>query len=128
MLDLIKFDCRIDSHVGGFLVVDWLGTLVTAFVGMFLGLVVVRNVLASYLLGPWLLVPWLWLRTGDWAYVAYGLAANVLFVLAMIPEIRTIRDRKRRGVQGDFAASMESTPMGAMIKKMGMRIGLFQDN
>lgn len=118
----------ISAMYGGFLVVDWVGTLVTAVVGMFLGLVVFRNVLLSYLLGPWLMIPWLWFRTRDPWQVAYAMLVNLLFVLAMIPEIKKMRDLKRRGIQGDMAASLEATPMGHGIKKIADRLGLLQDS
>jgi glycerol-3-phosphate acyltransferase PlsY len=113
---------------GGFLVVDWIGTLVTAVVGMFLGLVVFRNVFLSYLLGPWLMIPWLWFRTRDPWHVAYAVLVNLIFVLAMYPEIRTMRDHKRRGIEGDMEASLDATPMGRGIKKMANRLGLLQDS
>jgi glycerol-3-phosphate acyltransferase PlsY len=118
----------ISAMYGGFLVVDWVGTLVTAVVGMFLGLVVFRNVLLSYLLGPWLMIPWLWFRTRDPWQVAYAMLVNLLFVLAMIPEIKKMRDLRRRGIQGDMAASLEATPMGHGIKKIADRLGLLQDS
>jgi glycerol-3-phosphate acyltransferase PlsY len=112
---------------GGFLVIDWVGSLVTSFAGMFLGLAVLRNVLVSYLAGLWLMIPWLWFRTRDLAHLAYAIFVNVIFVLAMIPEFRMIRDLKQRGAEGDFAEAMESTPMGRMIKKMANRVGLLRD-
>jgi glycerol-3-phosphate acyltransferase PlsY len=112
---------------GGFLVVDWIGTLVTAVVGMFLGLAVLRNVLLSWLLGPWLMVVWFLFRSGDPWVVAYGVAVNLLFVLAMVPEFRNIRDRRRRGVQGDVMGALEATPMGQSITKMAKRLGLLKD-
>jgi glycerol-3-phosphate acyltransferase PlsY len=111
---------------GGFLVADWIGTLVTAVVGMFLGLVVFRNVFLSYLLGPWLMIPWLWFRTRDPWHLAYAIVVNILFVLAMVPEIRTMQDQKRRGIEGDMAASMEATPMGRGIRRMADRLGLLR--
>jgi glycerol-3-phosphate acyltransferase PlsY len=112
---------------GGLLAVDWLGSLLMSFAGMFLGLVVLRNVLVSYMSGVWLMIPWLWIRTRDPAYVAYAVFVNVMFAVAMIPDIRGIMDRRRRGVEGDFAGAMEAIPMGRMIKKMANRVGLLQD-
>ena len=112
---------------GGFLVIDWVGSLITSFAGMFLGLVVLRNVLVSYLAGLWLMIPWLWFRTRGLAHLVYAVFVNVIFVVAMIPEFRMIRDLKRRGAEGDFAEAMESTPMGRMIKKMANRVGLLQE-
>jgi glycerol-3-phosphate acyltransferase PlsY len=113
---------------GGFLVADWIGTLVTAVGGMFLGLVVFRSVLLSYLLGPWLMIPWLWFRTRDPWHVAYAVIVNALFLLAMIPEMRKMLALKRQGVEWDVAVAMETTPMGRGIKKMANRLGLLQDS
>ena len=113
--------------IGGFLVVDWLGTLITSTVGMFFGLVVLKRVLLSYMLGNWLMLPWLWFRTRDLAHVIYAIVVNLLFVLAMIPDIRGIIDRRKRGLEGDVGAAMELTPMGRGIKKMANRLGLMQD-
>lgn len=112
---------------GGFLAIDWIGSLITSFAGMFLGLVIVRDVLVSYLAGLWLMIPWLWLRTHDLAHLAYVIFVNVIFVVAMIPEIRQIVELKRGGLGGDVASAMEVTPMGKMIKKIANRFGLLQE-
>ena len=60
-------------------------------------------------------------------HVAYAVAVNLLFVLAMIPEFRTIRDRKRRGVEGDMMGALEATPMGRGVRKMADRLGLLKE-
>jgi glycerol-3-phosphate acyltransferase PlsY len=114
--------------IGGFLGVDWLGTLVTNILGMAFSLLVLRSVLLSYMLGTWLMVPWLWFRTRDVYYVIYAIAANVLFVVAMIPDFRGMIDRKRRGIESDLAGTMEMTPMGRGIQKMASKMGLFKKN
>jgi glycerol-3-phosphate acyltransferase PlsY len=112
---------------GGLLAVDWLGSLLMSFVGMFLGLVVLRDVVVSYMAGTWLMIPWLWIRTRDPAYVAYAVFVNVVYGVAMIPEIRVMMDRKRRGEKVDFSGAMEAMPMLRMIKKMANRVGLMKD-
>jgi glycerol-3-phosphate acyltransferase PlsY len=117
----------ISPLIGGFLVVDWLGTLVTNIVGMIFGLVVLRNVLASYMLGLWLMIPWLWFRTRDPFYVIYAVVVNLLFVVAMIPDIRGMIDRKQRGIEMDMVEAMDMMPMGRGIKKMANRLGLMRD-
>jgi glycerol-3-phosphate acyltransferase PlsY len=111
---------------GGFLVADWIGTLITAVAGMLLGLVVFRDVVVSYLLGPLLMIPWLWFRTRDPWHLAFAVILNVIFLLAMIPEIKNYREYKRQGI--DMAAAMEATPMGHGIKKMANRLGLMRDS
>lgn len=111
---------------GGFLVVDWIGTLITSVAGMLLGLAVFRDVVLSYLLGPVLMIPWLWFWTRDPWYVGYAVIVNILFLLAMIPEIRNYRKYKRQDI--DMATAMEATPMGHGIKKMANRLGLMRDS
>lgn len=111
---------------GGFLVVDFIGTLVTAIAGMFVGLAL-KKIVLSYLLGLWLLIPWVWFRTHDPARLAYLVWANVLFVLAMIPEIREIQKRQREGTAQEFTDAMEATPMGKMIKRMGQKLHLIPE-
>lgn len=117
----------ISPLLGGFLVVDWLGTLITSTVGMTFSLVVLKNVVLSYMLGNWLMIPWLWFRTRDLAHVIYAIVVNVLFVVAMIPDIRGIIDRRKRGIDGDVSVAMEMTPMGRGIKKMAQRLGLMRE-
>jgi hypothetical protein len=113
--------------LGGFLVVDWLGTLVTSLIALVLGMAV-KSILLAYMGGTWLMIPWLWIRMrGDPAYVIYAVVVNVVVALGMIPDIRTMVDRRRRGVSGSFAGAMDVTPMGRGIKKMANRLGLMKD-
>ena len=92
--------------------------LVTTVLSLFLG-VAVKQVLVAYVGGTWLMIPWLWIRTrGDPAHVIYVIAVNLIMTLAMIPDIRLILDRRRRGVSGSFAGSMDATPMGRGITRM----------
>ncbi len=108
---------------GGMLVISPLGTIVTAVGGMLLVLFVFRNVVVLYLAGLWLMIPWLWFTTYDLWYLAYGIIANVLFFIAMIPEIKTVRDYQKRGIGTDLAVGMDMTPMGRMMSKMMKRMG-----
>ena len=108
---------------GGMLVISPVGTIVTAFGGMALGLFVLRNVVVAYLAGLWLMIPWLWFTTYDVWYLAYGIIVNVLFLIAMIPEIKTVRDYEKRGIGTDVASGMDMTPMGRMMSKMMKRMG-----
>jgi glycerol-3-phosphate acyltransferase PlsY len=125
--------------IGGFLAVDWLGTLVTNIVGMVFSLAVLKNIALSYMLGTLLMIPWLWFsrqtygapRTpfAGWTlyHVLYAVLVNAIFMLSMIPEFRASADRKRRGIELDPARAMEMTPMGHGIKKMANMVGLFKE-
>ena len=111
---------------GGFLVIDPIGTMVTTLSSMVLGLFA-RNVLVAYSAGTWLMIPWLWFRTGDPAYLVYVVTVNIVYMVALIPDIRRMTDRRRRGVQGGFDGAMEATPMGRGMKKLAARLGLSGD-
>lgn len=81
---------------GSLLAIDWLALPVTTAVGTAVGLFVLHDMFAAYALGMWLLIPWFWWR-GDAAYVAYAVAANLLFVIATIPEMGEYFTRRRNG-------------------------------
>jgi hypothetical protein len=90
-------------------------------------LAVVKDVVVSYLAGLWLMIPWLWFRTHDLAYVAYAVFVNVIFIVAMIPEIKKIIELRRMGADQSVSAGMDTTPMGKMMKKMANRFGLMKE-
>lgn len=110
---------------GGMLAIDPVGAIVTAFLGLFLGMLL-REAYMTYVGGMFLIVPWLWFRTGDWRYVAYGVAINVIFLLASIPDIRQYFDYKRRGISLSYEEALQTNPMGQGLYKMGRRIGLLR--
>jgi glycerol-3-phosphate acyltransferase PlsY len=107
----------ISSIYGAMFVIDWLGALVCAFAGLFFGMVVVKDVLVSYLSGVWFLIPWLWFRTNDPYHVGYAVLVNLLFMLSLIPEIGDAIRSRKEGTY-DFALAMKSIPMGRGMLKM----------
>jgi len=112
---------------GGMFAIDWIGVFATSLGGMFLGIFVLRDVLVAYMGGLWLTIPWLWFRTHDLAHLAYALAVNVIFGLAMIPEIRQYIKFKREGKEVDISHTMQYTGMGRGIYKMARRFGALKD-
>jgi glycerol-3-phosphate acyltransferase PlsY len=111
---------------GGLFVVDFIGVWVTSFGGMLFGLIIVRDVVVSFLAGLWFMIPWLWFRTYDVWYLAYAIIVNVLFMAAMIPEIKNVIELRRQGGGVDMMADMSSTPMLRMITRMANRVGLLK--
>lgn len=73
--------------LGSLLVIDPVGLVLMLVLGMLIGLVV-GNILVLRWGGFVLLVPWFWFTTGDPLYVAYMVFADVIFTIAMIPELR----------------------------------------
>lgn len=106
------------SIYGGFLAIDWVGAIPCSFLGMAIGFVLVRDVLVAYLAGVWLMIPWMWFRFRDPAYVLYAIVVNIIFMLALLPEIRNQIKAHKEGRE-DMTASMETFPMGrGMLKIM----------
>jgi glycerol-3-phosphate acyltransferase PlsY len=105
--------------MGGLLAIDWLAVLVCPVAGLLLGMVVFRNMIVASLSWIWLLIPWFWWRSdGDWVYILYALVLNVLFILAMVPEIKMAQKYKKEGKYLEYGmGSLKSNPMGrGMIK------------
>jgi glycerol-3-phosphate acyltransferase PlsY len=111
---------------GGLFVVDFLGVWATSFGGLLLGLLVVRDVVVAFMAGLWLMIPWLWFRTYDVWYLAYGIAVNILFVVAMIPEIRQTMEARKKAGGANLTQDMDAIPMTRMIAKMANRLGLLK--
>jgi len=74
--------------LGGLLVINWPAAIILPIAGLLLGMVVFRNMVVASLSWIWLIIPWFWWRTdGDPAYMLYAVAVNIIFLLAMIPDV-----------------------------------------
>jgi glycerol-3-phosphate acyltransferase PlsY len=118
-----KGGAGISAIYGGALVIDFVGAIVCAVLGMLLGFVVVKDILIAYFSGPWLLIPWFWFVRRDPYLVAYAVIVNIIFILAMIPEIRD-HIRARREGKIELNSAMESFPMGRGMKQIMTRLRL----
>jgi len=106
--------------MGGLIVIDWLALFVTPIVGLFLGMIIFRNLVVATLSWIWLLIPWLWWRMdGDVSYIFYSVAVNILFMLAMLPEYNTAMKYKAEGKYLEYGmGNLKSTPMGRGMLKI----------
>jgi glycerol-3-phosphate acyltransferase PlsY len=112
---------------GGFVVVDWLGALVTLVVGMLLGMIVLQNVSVAYVAWLWLMIPWMWFRTHDFSYLSYAAAVNLIFFIATLPETRMIIQYRREGkLDGYMQGLMESSPRWRGMQKIAERFNVFR--
>lgn len=105
--------------IGAMLVFDPLAVVVTPLIGVFLGVVVFHNYLIATVSWMWLLIPWLWWRqSGQIEFIFYAFAVNIIFWLALIPEIKmSVTDKSY------ITRSRSSTPMGRGYMKMARAMG-----
>jgi glycerol-3-phosphate acyltransferase PlsY len=106
--------------LGGLFVIDWLAALVSPMAGLLLGMLVFRNMIVASLSWLWLLIPWfLWRTGGDIQYILYAIVVNVLFILAMIPDIKIARKYQREGKYIEYGlGNLKSNPMGRGMLKI----------
>jgi glycerol-3-phosphate acyltransferase PlsY len=81
---------------GSLLAIDWIAVPITTIVGVVVGVGLLRDMFIAYTLGMWLLIPWFAWRAGP-PEVAYAVMANVLFMVAMIPETREYLAKRKAG-------------------------------
>ena len=106
--------------LGGLLVIDPLAVLVAPVAGLVLGMVVLRNMIVASISWIWLLIPWLWWRSGgNPAYIAYAVIVNIIFILAMLPEVKMAQKYAQKGKYLEYGmGSLASHPMGRGMLKM----------
>lgn len=108
----------ISAFYGGLLAIDPIGAILTSALGMLVGMMVFKDFLIAYLAGLWLIIPWLWFTTQDVTYLIYGLVANFLFIVAMLPELRDILKVRDKFGKGSLPGMMDKTPMGRSMLKI----------
>jgi glycerol-3-phosphate acyltransferase PlsY len=110
--------------MGALIIFDPLAVLVTPLIGVFLGVVVFRNYLIATVGWMWLLIPWFWLRKpGQIEFIFYAFAVNIIFILAMIPEVKMALKSKQY-----VSSNRLSTPMGRGYMKMARALGFKFDD
>jgi glycerol-3-phosphate acyltransferase PlsY len=92
--------------MGGMLVVDWLGVVVTNLLGLLSDLAIKSTLVSS---GVWLvlMIPWIWFRSHDRAELVYVTAMCILFWASMIPEWRELLRLRREGVLDNLQQAKE---------------------
>lgn len=101
--------------IGGLLVIDWLGVLVTNLAGWAAGLA-----LGSLLVMRWawlfLMIAWFWIHTGDPWHVGYGVTVVLLYFAALASELKQY---VRLKLEHTFPTQEAVADFLAMGKSMG---------
>jgi glycerol-3-phosphate acyltransferase PlsY len=109
----------ISPFYGGMLAIDPLGALVVASASMFIGMVLFKELLFAYTGGVFLSLLWFAITRGWSPELIYAIVIGVLFLIALIPEIKLVREAYRKYGRGDMRQSMSTFPMGqAMLRLM----------
>jgi hypothetical protein len=87
------------------------------------GLIVLRDFIVAYMAGLWFAIPWIWFTTKDPVYLAYIVVVNILFVVAMVPDLKQYQRARKLG-NVDLSTVMDMTPMGRGMKRMMDRMHL----
>lgn len=102
---------------GAFLVIDWLGVLVTNTIGLLLG-----GLFGQVLLMRWaglvLMIPWIWFQTQDFLLLAFVLVANALFWIAMLPELKQYFYLRKTGDLPNEEEVAEFMGMGGVYRNI----------
>jgi acyl phosphate:glycerol-3-phosphate acyltransferase len=117
----------LSAAYGGFLAIAPLGAIVTWLVGTLLGLLVIRDGMVTFIGWMWLMIPWLWFTTHDWRFLLFGLVINILFVVALIPEIKVYAQYRKEGIALSFEEGLQTTHMGRGLYKMAIRLSLLKE-
>jgi glycerol-3-phosphate acyltransferase PlsY len=112
----------ISAIMGSMLAVDWLGLLVTNLVSSLLAQFVLRIPMAGFSLSLPFLIPWFALTTRSWWHIGYSIAVNVIYWVAVIPELRTYIGLRREGRGAEFFAAMSETPMGRGRRQLAAQV------
>lgn len=103
------------TSYGAFFIIDFFGTLLSAFSGMLIGIVIFKEMAIAFTSGPLLFLLWL-IIFKDWPHIAFGITINIIIILKLIPDfIYTIKNRESKA---DISNIMDQTGMGRGMKKI----------
>jgi glycerol-3-phosphate acyltransferase PlsY len=109
-----------------YLLIDFAGALVSTIAGLLVGFGLFGNPMVGYMLWLPFMIVWLIIR-GTTAELVYALFAGLVFLLAVIPEIRNMLAMRRAGkYQAYMAGLYDSSPRWRGMKKMADRMWLFK--
>ena len=112
--------------LGSLLVLDPLGTLISVVLAMLIGMFILKQIAFIVMGGPIVFIIWITIRTGNWWYILFSVFIAMILFIAVIPDVSRELKARRDG-KTDMSSSMDSIPMGQMMKKMMRKMGLSVD-
>ncbi len=84
-----------------FVILDWLGVLVSLSISLIVGLVRKEFYIGNKL-SILLMIPWIWFRTQSWTLLLFVVALNLMNIVAVIPEIKQVNRLRKEGNLSEF--------------------------
>ncbi len=109
--------------LGTLLVLDPIGIFLSVFLAMIVGMFILHEISFIVMGGPIIFIFWIAIRTGNWILIIYSVLLNLLLFIAVIPDV-SVHLRARRDGKTDLSTSMDTIPMGRMMKKLMQKMGL----
>jgi hypothetical protein len=92
---------------------------------MILGMGLFRDAYVGSTLWLFLLIPWFWVRTHDWAHIAYAAIIAVSFLIATMPLTKQYIGLRKKGPEA-LLNFYEQFHMGRGLVKIGRFFGLYK--
>ena len=109
--------------IASLFVIDWLGPIGVIFLGMILGLLVIRDAGLAYLSFTILMFPWLWFRTFDPILLLWVLGVDIALYLSIIPDIKAVEGIRSEKGEDEAESSLDDlTPGTRGMRKVTDRI------
>jgi glycerol-3-phosphate acyltransferase PlsY len=109
--------------IGGMLAVDPLGFLATMVAGNLASRFILKFPMAGFSIALPLLVVWFGLKTRDWRFVLFAVCVNVIYWIAVIPDLRQYLRFRREGREDEWRQAMQASPMGRGQKMLSKYLG-----
>ncbi len=116
--------------VGSLLVIQPLAIPVTMILSNVIGLFILKDAMAAYVLWLFFLIPWMWFFTDHWLYTAYAALLPALYFVASVPEIKNYMALQKTGEfnkANSIYEALEHTDLGRPIKYM-RKYGLLKED
>lgn len=114
---------------GSLLVLDWRSILVTMSAGLIFGLVVLQDMFFAFTSGPLFLIPFFYITKRSFVWVLYSLLINIVFWVAIIPEIRTYFHLRKKGVLQEAERIERTNPRkGGVLGRFAQIFKIIKDD
>ena len=118
----------ISPFYGGLFAFDPLGAMAVAITSLIIGMVILKELLVAYTGGVVLVLFWFLFTKFNHPlfpyYIAYAVLINILFMVALIPEVKQIIEMRRKYGKADMSTAMDAFPMGQQMMKIMKKLGL----